>query len=199
MGEFEKVLEEQRLYDEALEKKAKAERRLKWAKRATFLQAITLFRFPFGKGAFAALGQAIVVLLCTIIFSGVAMPVVIATVFCAVVDLLALVLYVPVFPFAWLILAVTKKARVARWEEKLAEEEKALSRFDPVALAEEIKRLRPKTTSVGSSSSGVENTEWFKRKQEEHFDRYMGRAPRERKYGWSEKELKKHDDIVENQ
>ncbi|MBQ8858726.1 MAG: hypothetical protein IJ012_02935 [Clostridia bacterium] len=198
MGKLEDALQEQRLYEATLEKKAKAERRLGRAKKGAFRQAINLFVFPFRKGAFAALFEAIVVLLCTIIFSGVATPVLIAVIFCAVVDLLALLLYIPVFPFAWLILAATKAARVARLEKTLAQTEKELSKFDPKAIAEEIGHLK-KNTTTAPSASGVETTEWYKRKVEEHYDTYMGYAPRERKYKTSDEELEKFNDIVENQ
>ena len=198
MDKLENALEKQRLYEVALDKKTVAERRLKKAKKGAFLQAIGLFVFPFRGGAFAALFQAIVVLLCTIIFSGVAMPVLLAVIFCAVVDLLALVLYIPVFPFAWLILAATKKKRIARLEKTLTQTEKELAEFDPKHIAEEISRLKENTTAA-PSTSGVENTEWFKRKQQEHYDRYMGYAPREWKYKTSDEELEKFNDIVENQ
>ncbi len=198
MDELNNALEKQRLYEAALEKKAKVERHLGRAKKGAFRQAINLFVFPFRGGAFAALFQTIVVLLCTIIFSGVAMPVVIAVIFCAVVDLLALLLYIPVFPFAWLVLAATKKARVVRLEKTLTQVEKELSAFDPKHIAEEISRLKKNTATV-SPTSGVENTEWYKRKVEEHYDTYMGYAPRERKYKTSDEELEKFNDIVENQ
>ena len=138
MDKLENALEKQRLYEVALDKKANAERRLKKAKKGAFRQAIGLFVFPFRGSAFVALFQAIVVLLCTIIFSGLAMPVLIAVIFCAIVDLLALLLYIPAFPFAWLILAFTKKARIERLEKALAQAEEELSKFDPEAIAEEI-------------------------------------------------------------
>ena len=198
MGKLADALQEQRLYEETLEKKAKVERRLKRARKNAFHQAIRLFVFPFRGDAFAALFQAILFLVCTIFFGGVAMPVLLAVIFCAIVDLLALLLYIPVFPFAWLILGLTKKARVAHLEKTLAQTEKELLKFNPKAIAEEISRLKQNTTTA-PSASGVENTEWYKRKVAEHYDRYMGYAPRERKYKTSDEELEKFNDIVENQ
>ena len=55
------------------------------------------------------------------------------------------------------------------------------------------------SSSVGSSRSGVEDTQWYKNKVEDYYDQYMGRPPRERKPTWSDEEIKKFSDIVDNQ
>lgn len=55
------------------------------------------------------------------------------------------------------------------------------------------------SSSVGSSRSRVEDTQWYKDKVEDYYNQYMGYPPRERKPTWSDEEMKKFSDIVDNQ
>jgi hypothetical protein len=55
------------------------------------------------------------------------------------------------------------------------------------------------SSSNSSSRSGVEDTQWYKDKVEDYYNQYMGYSPKERKPTWSDEEMKKFSDIVDNQ
>ena len=151
--------------------------------RSAFKKAASLFSFPFKSDAFGALLTAILTLYMTIIFAGCAIFVIIAVVFCALVDFLYIILFGLFYPFALLYFAAFKPLRIRRLGKKLEKTNNSLAHMiskkeleDKIA---ELKRNMPETKSVYTSNPGVEETEWYKEKSDEYYRMYMGFPPKE--------------------
>lgn len=139
-------------YKELLEKriateniKEKLETKLeKEITRNAFKKAGDLFSFPFKKGAFAALLEAILFLGATIIFAGCGFFVIWAILFCAIVDFLYIILYGLAYPCMILYFALFKKTRVKSLEKKLKKVENTLSHMtEKETLQKKIRSLEP--------------------------------------------------------
>ena len=133
----------------------------------------------------------------TFIFAGVAAFIGLAMLFCAIIDLAALAIYVAVFPFVWIFTALSKKQRIRKLTKIIDETEKQLQKIDIKKIENDINKLEKK--KYEGNSSKVEETEWYKAKCDKYYRKYMGLPPKKYKYGLSDEEIKKHSDIVENQ
>lgn len=143
--------------------------------KSPIARARDLFRFPFGEGAFEALGDAAMFLLFTFIFAGVNVFIGIAALFCLLVDILYLPLYVLTFPFACLFYALFGKRQIKKLEKKLADVKRQLSLIRIREIEEAIKeRLRSLPRKAG-----VEQTEYYKNKVDEEYRRLMNLPPRD--------------------
>lgn len=141
-------------------------------------KALSLFSFPFGRDAFAGLSETYGLLLVTILFAGCSIFIAIAILFCAIVDFLYIILYGLFFPFACVFYAIFKSVRIKSFEKKIKELSLEVSRYDISAIEKQIKE-KEKDLCTYSSSSGVENTDWYKQKSDEYYRLYMNYPPRD--------------------
>jgi hypothetical protein len=187
-------------YKELLEKriateniKEKLETKLeKEITRNAFKKAGDLFSFPFKKGAFAALLEAILFLGATIIFASCGFFVIWAILFCAIVDFLYIILYGLAYPCMILYFALFKKPRVKSLEKKLKKVKNTLSHMTKKeTLQQKIRSLEPKksestyssssytSSSEITSTSGITSTDYYKSKVDEYYRQYMGYPPKD--------------------
>ena len=101
-------------------------------------RAASLFSFPFGKEAFGTLFSAIGSLTITIIFANCAIFVVLAVIFCAIVDVLFLPLFGIFYPFAVLYFLLFKRARIRCFKKRIAQAEREIKQYDIVKLQREL-------------------------------------------------------------
>lgn len=145
-----------------------------------FKKACSLFSFPFGRGAFGALFSAIAVVCATILFANCSFFILIAVIFCGLVDFLYIPLYAVFFPFACLFYLIAKPFRVKRFQKIWKQAEQKLKRCDIQAIEREIAKQKPAGSSCSlPRTSGVEQTEWYKNKVDEYYRKYMGFPPKE--------------------
>ena len=119
---------------------------------SAFKKAAGLFSVPFKGEAFASLFEAMLTLLCTILFAGCNFLLIIAVIFCAVVDVLYTVLFGIFYPFAVLYFALFKGMRVKRLEKKLRNAEFKLRMcMDETVLKQKLKIYEGKCAAPSSS------------------------------------------------
>ena len=197
MADYSKL----RALREKLEKRVELEnKREKYKKKikeeqtlSAFKKAKGAFSLPFKKSAFENLVMAMITLLCTIIFASCSGAIVIAMLFCAVVDVLYVPLYFVFFPFLMLYFIVFKGLRIKILEGKLEKVRKTLSKGKSSgAIRREIEE-REKVNSSSSSSSSysssssssytptsdVTSTEYYKEAVDKYYRTYMGFPPKD--------------------
>ena len=197
MTELEKAKEKRRLFTEITEKNVKAKNSLTKTKKSSFKEAVSILKLPFSMSSFVSMNEKSKELALTFVFAGVGALIGVGMLFCAVIDLIALALYVPVFPFVWLFMALTKSRRINSFKRIIDETEKELAKFDIKKIESDIKRLE--APKYPRRTSSVEDTEWYKAKCDKYYRKYMGLPPKKYKYKPSDEELKKFSDIVDNQ
>ena len=156
-----------------------------------FEKAKAAFDIPFKQEAFEKLLTAMLAMIVTIIFASCSGAMVIAMLFCAIVDVLYLAFYVIAFPFILLYFAVFKGARIKRLERKLNKVIEKLSKGKSSSalkkeLAECEARIKSNSSSSSSSSStsyssssGITDTEYYKEAVDRYYRTYMGFPPKE--------------------
>ena len=196
MADYSKL----RALREKLEKRVELEnKREKYKKKikeeqtlSAFKKAKGAFSLPFKKSAFENLVMAMITLLCTIIFASCSGAIVIAMLFCAVVDVLYVPLYFVFFPFLMLYFIVFKGLRIKILEGKLEKVRKTLSKGkSSKALRREIEECEKVNSSHSSSSSyssssysntpssDVTSTEYYKEAVDKYYRTYMGFPPKD--------------------
>ncbi len=154
-------------------------------KHSAFKKAGKLFSFPFKKDAFGALFEAFFVVLVSILFAGCTLPILLAVVFCGIVDFLYIIAFGVFYPFAVLYFVIFKAHRIKKFEKKITSTKNELKKCQSAdALEKQIKACEEKRasssrSSSGSHKSGVENTEWYKKKADEYYRLYMGFPPKD--------------------
>ncbi|MBQ3547600.1 MAG: hypothetical protein IJA44_03900 [Clostridia bacterium] len=167
----------------SLVKKIEAEK-----SRSVFKNALSVFSFPFKKRAFSNLNEA---LISTIFIAyGLVSPfLLIAVIFCALVDLVYMLLYVIFFPFTCLYFLIFKEKRIARFEKKAEKMQRLLEqRTSATQLYKEINKIKKKNEvkyTPTTSSSRMEQTQYYKDKKDEYYRMYMGFPPKEESSGLS--------------
>ena len=194
MSDYEK----RRKLTEKLDKRIKLENTRKKYKtkikkeqsRTAFEKAKATFSIPFTREAFDKLLTAMLAMIVTIIFASCSGTMVIAMLFCAIVDVLYLAFYVIAFPFILLYFAVFKGARIKSLERKLKKVNEKLSKGKSSSalkkeLAECEARIKSSSSSSSStstsysSSSGITDTEYYKEAVDRYYRTYMGFPPKE--------------------
>ena len=149
---------------------------------SAFKKAASLFRFPFGKAAFARIGDASSFLWGTIFFAGVACFVWFGAFLCVIADLVYILLFGVCYPVVLLFYLFFRPLRVRRFSGRLQELEKALRPYDIHAIERELAELK----SVVAASrprekrAGVEDTEWYQEKADEEYRRLMNLPPKKK-------------------
>lgn len=153
--------------------------------RSVFGRAAALFRFPFGGNAFSAMWDACLFLGATLIFATVASFVVLGMLICLILNGIYTVLFGLCYPLFVLFYLAFGGAISARTEARLSAVEGKLKKIDMIAIEREIALRERKSRSADSSykpsSSGVENTEYYKEQKDKYYRQYMGFPPKEEK------------------
>lgn len=167
----------------SLVKKIEAEK-----SRSVFKNALSVFSFPFKKRAFSNLNEALISTI-FIAFGLVSPFLLIAVIFCALVDLVYMLLYVIFFPFTCLYFLIFKEKRIARFEKKAEKMQRLLEqRTSATQLYKEINKIKKKNEvkyTPTTSSSRMEQTQYYKDKKDEYYRMYMGFPPKEESSGLS--------------
>lgn len=154
-------------------------------KHSAFKKAGKLFSFPFKKEAFGALFEAFFVVLVSILFAGCTLPVLLAVVFCVLVDFLYIIAFGVFYPFLVLYFVIFKGHRIKKIEKKIINTKNELEKCPSADVLKkqlevyEKKHTSSSRSSSGSHKSGVENTEWYKNKADEYYRLYMGFPPKD--------------------
>ena len=173
-------------------KKKQLDRLEKEKNLSAYKKAIGGFSLPFKKKAFESLVEAMLFLLFTFVFSGCTFFVLIAILFCAVVDAVYSVLFGIAYPFLVIYIALFKKQRIKVCELKLDKTKKKLYRIPSYEkinnkikeYEREIRREKRKASSTRNDrpiiiTDNVKNTDYYKEKTDEYYRIYMGFPPKE--------------------
>ena len=101
-------------------------------------QAAALFSLPFGNDAFGGLASAMGALAATIIFANCTIFIVLAMIFCAIVDVLFLPLFGIFYPFAVIYFWAFKRARIRRFQRRIAEAEREIKKYNVAKIQREL-------------------------------------------------------------
>ena len=100
-----------------------------------------------------------------------------------IVDILYTVMFPLFYPFATIYYLFSKEKRCKRFAEELKKVECELKYYDIAAIEDELSSLVNKTTETSSSGytshSGVESTDWYKDRVDDHYRRIMNLPPRD--------------------
>ena len=175
-------------YNRLSKKKDAIQRRLKYSEsRKAPARVARLFRLPFGKEAFEAMWEAIIFLYCTILLAGVGSLVGLGIVLAAIADVLWTLIFWPLYPVILLACLIAHPLHVVAWNRSLKKVQQEISALNIGRVRkqlqekkekEERERAARRTTSPSVSiSSGVTETDYYKRKVEEEYRRLMNLPP----------------------
>jgi len=105
-------------------------------------KAKNLFFLPFNKDAFSTLFQTAVTLLLTFVFSGISPIIFLSIVFCAIIDVAYVVVYVALFPLILVFCFAMKPVKIAHYNASIRKTEKLLVKYDIYKINDEINKLR---------------------------------------------------------
>ena len=156
---------------------------------SAFKKAWGFFSWPFDGEKISSLIEFIPAVIATVLFAGASVLLGFAALFCAIVDLVWLLIFCVLYPFILLYCAIFKAPRIKRMEKKLKETETELKELPSLdALKNELKLYSNGSSSSSSYllssdspcvSDDVKNTDWYKQKKDEYFRFYMGYPPKE--------------------
>ena len=126
-----------------LEKKlTKLHRKLNLQSKGSLMKrALALLIIPFKTDAFARLGETIMFCLSTIILAPLTFSILLAMLFCGIVDALCLLLYGVLFPVTLLFCMVSKPIRVAFLKKRIHAAETKYARIPLAKIRQEIAEL----------------------------------------------------------
>ena len=151
-------------------------------------RAARLFRFPFGKRAFAAMWEASSFLGLTFIFAGVGALVGVGMLLCAILDAVWAVIFWLLYPVVLLSCILLHPLRVASLRRRQQRVEESLSQRNVTKIRQEIrekeeKEERERGERASASryvpmGSGVTETDYYKNRTDEEYRRRMNLPPR---------------------